>query len=113
MAERLAAGEVGEVDFDDGDGDGGDGVGDGDGGVGVAAGVEDDAVIVAGGGVDAVDEFAFEVGLEVVDGGGGVFDAELAEAVVEGTGAVDGGFPGAQEIEVGAVEYEYSHRVVL
>lgn len=89
VAERLAAGEVGEVDFDDGDGDGGNGIGDGDGGVGVAAGVEDDAVEGAGGGLDAVDEFTFEVGLEVVDGCGGVFGAEFAEAVVERAGAVD------------------------
>lgn len=71
--------------------------------------VDDDAVdLVAGRGVDAVDEGAFVVGLEGLEGGvegGGVGGAGRLD-VGEGGGAVDVWFAGAEEVEVGAVEEE-------
>lgn len=58
--------------------------------------------------MDAVDDGAFGVGLEVGEGGAEGFGkgAGGGDDVGEGVGAVDGGFARAEEVEVGAVDEE-------
>lgn len=113
MAEGFAGGDVGEVYLNDRNVDGSDGVGNGNRGMGVSAGVKDNAGVGGRGGLDVVDEFAFEVRLEIVDGDVGVFGAEVSEVVFKGARAVEGGFAGTKKIEIGTVEYEYVHWVVV
>lgn len=78
------------------------------GGMRIRAGVDHDAVDIAAGGLDAVDDCAFVVGLEGVEGavvGCGEGCAGRLD-VCEGGAAVDVGFAGAQEVEIGAVDEE-------
>ena len=87
------------------------------GGMREATRVDDDAVDVAAGCLDTVDQGAFVVGLEGVEGGvhgGGVGFAGGFDVGERGV-AVDLGFAGAQEVEVGAVEEEdgFAHFVSL
>lgn len=76
--------------------------------MGEATGVNDDCIDVTAGFVDAIDDGAFVVGLEV--GKCHVEGARLllrrGDYVREGGGAVDGGFAGTEEVEVGAVDEE-------
>lgn len=73
-----------------------------------AAGIDDDESALLAGCVDAVDDGALMIGLEVAQlqaqttrlGLGGGLD------VVECGAAVDGGLAGAEEVEVGAVDEE-------
>ena len=81
---------------------------DGDRCVREGARVDDDGVGVIAGGLDAVDDGAFVVGLEGGEGGaeGGGVGFAAAFDIGEGGGAVGGGFAGAEEVEVGTVDEE-------
>lgn len=74
----------------------------------VRAGVNNDPVDAAACCLDAIDDCAFVVGLEGVEGAvvvcrnGGAVGLD----VCEGCAAVDVGFAGAQEVEVGTVDEE-------
>jgi len=61
--------------------------------------------------VNAVDDVAFVVGLEVVDLDIGISLTQCFEEVFESLCAVDAGFAMAQEVEVGAVDDEDVHMV--
>lgn len=86
--------------------DGGDGIGDGKGCVGVGAGVEYDAVHEAEATfVEAVDDGAFAVALEIVDdGAAGECGARVVDNLFHGLRAVYLGLAAACEVEVGAVD---------
>lgn len=74
----------------------------------VGTGVDDDAVDVAAGGLDAVHDCAFVVGLEGIEGAA-VFDGDGAAVVFDvGQGGVpvDVRFAGAEEVEVWTVDEE-------
>ena len=61
--------------------------------------------------MNAVDDVAFVVGLEVVDLDIGISLTQCFEEVFESLSAVDAGFAMAQEVEVGAVDNEDMHMV--
>ena len=65
VAVLLAGEDVADVDFNGGGGDSGEGVVDGYTGVAVAAGVDDDAVGAEADLLYAVDDFAFDIALEI------------------------------------------------
>ena len=133
VAELLARVYIGDVYLDGRNRDSFDGIVDGNGGVGVCSSVEDDAVAgrgarrvapvgrVRGKGkvgivtipceVNAVDDVAFVVGLEVVDLDIGISLTQCFEEVLESLCTVDAGFAMAQEVEVGAVDDEDMHMV--
>lgn len=76
-------------------------------------GVYDDGIDFVGSrGVDAVDERAFVVGLQVRerDREARALAGRRADDVGEGGAAVDGGLACAEEVEVGAIEYEDGFR---
>ena len=112
------------MDFNKGDPNAKEGVAQRDGVVREGGGVQDDGVdgvrrvkavvgigigvsAVAGGGMDAVDQRALVVGLEVRDlqvQSLGVGVDEGGDYLWEGSRAVDGGLAGAEEVEVRAIE---------
>ena len=104
VAESLAGVHVADVHLHHGGGHGADGVLQGDGRVGIGARVEDDAVIIEAHPVDAVDELALDVGLEIIYLHLGMAAAQGGQAVVERRGAIDARLAAAQQIEVGAVD---------
>ena len=76
--------------------------------VGVSAGVDDDGVVYAVGGVNFVDNGPLVVGLEAAGRGavgGGVVLDEGAQGLI-GLIAVDARLPLAQQVQVGAVDDE-------
>ena len=104
MAESLAGMDIADVHLHHRGGHGADGILQGDGRVGVGPGVEDDAVVVETHLVDAVDEFALDVGLEIVYLYAGIAAAQAGQAIVERPGTIYARLAAAQQIEVGAVD---------
>lgn len=116
LAEVLARLDGTDVDLDGGDSDGLEGVQDGNAGVCVSCRVDDDAVDLAVGLLDLVDDAALVVGLEDLDlvkalcGAGLLADLDQAVVVVA---AVDARLANAEHIEVGAVDDESFHGCFL
>ncbi len=68
VAEFFARVDIGKMDFDFWDVDAGQGVSDYNTGVGVAGTVNNQAIIIFGGGLDKLDNFGFGIGLLNGDG---------------------------------------------
>ena len=116
MAEVLAGFDGADVDLDGGDGDGLEGVQDRNARVRVGCRIDDDAVDLAVGLLDLVDDAALVVGLEDLDlvkalrGAG--FLADLDQAVIV-VAAVDARLANAKHVEVGTVDDECFHGCFL
>ena len=112
--EFLPGVHVAEVNLDERDGHGQQRVPQRHAGVGQGAGVQQDEVHLAGGLLDPVDQGGLGIGLEglqLVPGGGGGGGRGLLD-VGQGRGAVQMGFPPAEQVQVGAVEQqEPRHRI--
>ena len=112
LAEVLARLDGADVDLDGGDGDGLEGVENRDARVRVGRRIDDDAVDLAVGLLDLVDNAALVVGLEDLDLvealDGASFLADLDQAVVV-VAAVDARLANAEHVEVGAVDDECFH----
>ena len=106
VAEGLAGVNVGNVHFYKGQRYAAEGVADGDAGVGVGTGVDDDAAGIAAGGVDALDDGAFAVALEVLQGDAQRLCLRLqpGDGVIQCLSAQNLRFAQAEQVEVGAVE---------
>ena len=106
VAEALASVDVGQVHLDEGDGHRSQGVAHGDAGMRVGSGVDDDERGPVGtGGLDAVDQRAFVVALEMVEGSpmpAGQVGQPGIDVGQRGV-AVDLGLTGAQQVQVGAM----------
>ena len=116
LAEVLAGLDGTDMDLDGRDGDGLEGVQDRHARVRVGGRVDDDAVDLAVGLLDLVDDTALVVGLEDLDlvealGGAG-FLADLDQAVIVVV-AVDARLANAEHVEVGAVDDECFHGCFL
>lgn len=108
MAPRLSRMNIAHMQLDKGDSHTEQGIPDRHRGMRVGTGVDDDAVDVAAGGLDAVHDCAFVVGLEGIEGAA-VFDGDGAAVVFDvGQGGVpvDVRFAGAEEVEVWTVDEE-------
>jgi len=116
LAEVLAGLDGADVDLDGGDGDGLEGVQDRHAGVRVGRRIDDDAVDLAVGLLDLVDDAALVVGLEDLDLvealRGTCLLADLYQAVVV-VAAVDAWLANAEHVEVGAVNDECFHGCFL
>lgn len=116
LAEVLAGLDGADVDLDGGDGDGLEGVQDRHAGVRVGRRIDDDAVDLAVGLLDLVDDAALVVGLEDLDLvealRGTCLLADLDQAVVV-VAAVDAWLANAEHVEVGAVNDECFHGCFL
>lgn len=116
LAEVLARLDGADVDLNGGDGDGFERVQDGYAGVRVGRRVDDDAVDLAVGLLDLVDDAALVVGLEDLDLvkalRGACLLADLYQAVVV-VAAVDARLANAEHVEVGAVDDECFHGCFL
>lgn len=99
---------IAHMQLDERDTDAEQRIADSDGGVRVGARVDDDTVDTAARGLDTVDDCALVIRLEGLEGcaeRGGVSFAGGFH-VGEGRAAVDVGFAGPEEVEVGAVDEE-------
>ena len=116
LAEVLAGFDGADVDLDGGDGDGLEGVEDCDARVRVGSRIDDDAVDLAVGLLDLVDDAALVVGLEHLDLVKALRStcllADLDQAVVV-VAAVDARLSNAEHVEVGAVDNECFHGCFL
>ena len=116
LAEVLARLDGADVNLDGGDGDGFEGVQDGHARVRVGSRVDDNAVDLAVGFLDLVDNAALVVGLEDLDLvkalRGSRLLADLDQAVVVVV-AVDARLANAEHVEVGAVDDECFHGCFL
>ena len=116
LAEVLAGLDGANVDLDGGDGDGLEGVQNRDARVRVGRRVDDDAVDLAVGLLDLVDDAALVVGLEDLDLikalRGASFLADLDQTVVV-VAAVDARLANAEHVEVRAVDDECFHGCFL
>lgn len=112
LAEVLAGLDGAYVDLHGGDGDGLEGVEDRDARVRVSRRVDDDAVDLAVGLLDLVDDAALMVGLEDLDLvkalHGACLLANLDQVVVV-VAAIDARLANAEHVEVGAVDDECFH----
>lgn len=108
MAPRLPGMHIAHMQLDKRDTNTEEGIADSNGGMRVSTRVDDDAVDVAAGSLDAVDDCAFVVGLEGVEGATvlGGDGAAVVFDVGEGGVAVDVWLAGAEEVEVRAVDEE-------
>lgn len=115
VAEGLAGEHVGQVDLDERNADPEQGVAQGHAGVGECGRVDDDeGDSFHVGGVNPVDQGVLGVALEADQlmrtQRPGQFHAALLD-VGEGGGAVDGGFAGAQQIQIRSVQQQqFGHR---
>ena len=102
VAERLAGGRVGEVQLDDGSVEGGHRVVERPRGVAERAGVDDQGVGAAPGGVHGVDQLALVVRLEVLELEAVAAGGRLGplDVVGQGGGPVDGGLALAEQVQV-------------
>lgn len=116
LAEVLARLDGADVDLNGGDGDGFERVQDGHARMRVGGRVDDDAVDLAVGLLDFVDDAALVVRLEDLDLvkalRGACLLANLDQAVVV-VAAVDARFANAEHVEVGAVDDECFHGCFL
>lgn len=116
LAEVFAGLDGADVNLNGGDGDGLEGVQDGYAGVRVGRRVDDDAVDLAVGFLDLVDDAALVVGLEDLDLvkalRGARLLADLDQAVVV-VAAVDARLANSEHVEVGAVDDKYFHGCFL
>ena len=116
LAEVLAGLDGADVDLDGGDGDGFEGVEDRHARMCVGRRVDDNAVDLAVGLLDLVDDAALVVGLEDLDFvkalRGACLLADLDQAVVV-IAAVDARLANAEHVEVGAVYDECFHGCFL
>lgn len=116
LAEVLSRLDGADVDLNGGDGDGFEGVEDRHAGVRVGSRVDDDAVDLAVGLLDLVDDAALVVRLEDLDLvkalRGACLLADLDQAVVV-VAAVDARLANAEHVEVGAVDDECFHGCFL
>ena len=80
-----------------------DRIGQRDGSVRIAAGIQDNAVVYAARLVNAIDQFAFDIGLEVVQFYLGKHAFELLQVGVERALPVNVFFALAQQVQVGPV----------
>lgn len=108
MAPRLPRMHIGHMQLDKGNAHTQQRIANRHRGMCVRARVDDDTVDTAAGGLDAVDDGAFVVGLEGVEGAavGGRDGAGVGYDVGEGGVAVDVWFAGAEEVEVWTVDEE-------
>lgn len=113
MAIRLAFCDVGNVDLDDRDANGADAIGQGDGGVGIASGVHHHGVELTVGLLQLIDQHAFVVGLEIDNFMLCETLTELRQIVFEGDITIDFRLALAEKIEVGTVEDEDFHGIVV
>ena len=109
MAERFAAVDVADVDFNHGCGDGCHGIGDSDRRMGIAACVEDNAALVEAHRLQAVHDFALDVALIDVDGVLRELLNEFLQVLVEGAVAIDLGLAPAHKVQVGTVDDVDNH----
>lgn len=116
LAEVFARLDGADVDLNGGDGDGFERVQDGHAGVRVGSRVDDDAVDLAVGLLNLVDDAALVVGLEDFDLvkalRGACLLADLDQAVVV-VAAVDARLTNAEHVEVGPVDDECFHGCFL
>lgn len=108
MSPRLSSMNIAHMQLNERDTHAQQRIADSNGGMRVRAGVDDDPVDMTARGLDAVHNGAFVVGLEGVEGAA-VIRGDIGAVgldVGEGCAAVDVGFAGAQEVEVGAVDEE-------
>lgn len=116
LTEVLARLDGADVDLNGGDGDGFEGVEDRHAGVRVGSRVDDDAVDLAVGLLDLVDDAALVVRLEDLDLvkalRGACLLADLDQAVVV-VAAVDARLANAEHVEVGSVDDECFHGCFL
>ena len=116
LAEVLSLLDGADVDLDGGDGDGFEGVEDRHAGVRVGSRVDDDAVDLAVGLLNLVDDAALVVGLEDLDLVKTLCSAcllaDLDQAVVV-VAAVDARLANAEHVEVGTVDDECFHGCFL
>lgn len=116
LAEILAGLYGADVDLHGGDGDGLEGIEDCDARVRVGGRVDDDAVDLAVGLLDLVNDAALVVGLEDLDLvkalRGACLLADLNQAVIA-IAAVDAWLANAEHVEVGAVDDECFHGCFL
>lgn len=116
LAEVFAGLDGADVDLNGGDGDGLEGVQDGHARVRVGSRVDDDAVDLAVGLLDLVDDAALVVGLEDLDLvkalRGACLLANLDQAVVV-VAAIDARLANAEHVEVWAVDDECFHGCFL
>ena len=87
------------------------GITDGDGRVGVSPGVDQDSAHRAAGLMDPVHQGTFVVALKAIDRGpqGAGLLPQRRIDLLEAATAVDPGLPGAEQVEVGAMEAEQLH----
>jgi len=112
-AEFLALIDVADVHFDCGCAHTSQGIEDGDAGVCVGSGIEYDAVTVEANLVDHVDDFAFQVALEVVDAYLGESCTQFLQVVFPSAFAIDFRLANAQKIKIWAVYNLNSHNKVV
>lgn len=105
VAVLFASEDIGDMYFDGGCRNGENGVVDGHGGVAVAASVDDNAVMLETRLLNAVDDFALYVALEMDNLHVGEFVLELVDEFFHRGGAVEFGFADTSEVEVRAVDY--------
>ena len=116
LAEVLAGLDGADVDLDGGDGDGLEGIQDRNARVRVSCRVDDDAVDLAVGLLDLVDDAALVVRLEDLDlvkslrGAGLLADLDQAVVVVA---TVDARLANAEHVEIGSVDDESFHGCFL
>jgi hypothetical protein len=106
VAEGLPAMNVAEMELHKRDGNGQQGVAQGDRGVRVRARIDQQAIHLAPGGLDAIHQGPFMIALEASQGGAEClgFLSQRHLNLFQGSAAVEAGFSEAKEIEVGPVE---------